>query len=132
MTNRKYIIDTDTWVFLGRGESFIQDKINQVGVANCFLSEISLAELYLGVYKGRGKEPFVSYLEENFKVLPISPSLKTFAKTRAYLEQNGIRLEDLDIFIAAMALDMDYTLVTHNTRHFSRIPYLKIEDWVQE
>ena len=38
----------------------------------------------------------------------------------------------MDIFIAAMALDMDYTLVTHNPRHFSRIPYLKIEDWVQE
>lgn len=74
----------------------------------------------------------MSYLEENFKVLPISSSLKTFAKTRAYLEQNGIRLEDLDIFIAAIALDMDYTLVTHNPRHFSRIPYLKIEDWVQE
>ena len=74
----------------------------------------------------------MSYLEENFKVLPISSSLKTFARTRAFLEQNGIRLEDLDIFIAAIALDMDYTLVTHNPRHLSRIPYLKIEDWVQE
>lgn len=74
----------------------------------------------------------MSYLEENFKVLPISSSLKTFARTRAFLEQNGIRLEDLDIFIAAIALDMDYTLVTHNTGHFSRIPYLKIEDWVQD
>ncbi len=130
--NRKYLIDTDTLVFLSRGKFCIQDKMNQVGLANCLLPEISLAELYLGIYKGRGQESFVSFLEENFKVLPISSSLRTFAKTRAYLEQNGIRLEDLDIFIAAIALDMDYTLVTHNTRHFSRIPGLKIEDWVQE
>ena len=105
--NRKYLIDTDTLVFLSRGKFCIQDKMNQVGLANCLLPEISLAELYLGIYKGRGQESFVSFLEENFKVLPISSSLRTFAKTRAYLEQNGIRLEDLDIFIAAIALDMD-------------------------
>lgn len=127
-----YLIDTDTLVFLGRGMISIQEKMNQVGLMNCFLSEISMAELYVGVYKRAEREPFVVFLEDTFKVLDISPSIKTFAKTRALLEKNGVRLEDLDIFIAATALDNDYTLVTHNTRHFSRIPGLKLEDWVQD
>ena len=38
----------------------------------------------------------------------------------------------MDLFIAATALEHDYTLVTHNTRHFSRIPGLKLEDWIQD
>lgn len=130
--NKLYLIDTDTLVFLGRGMISIQEKMNQVGLMNCFLSEISMAELYVGVYKRAEREPFVVFLEDTFKVLDISPSIKTFAKTRALLEKNGVRLEDLDIFIAATALDNDYTLVTHNTRHFSRIPGLKLEDWVQD
>ena len=35
----------------------------------------------------------------------------------------------LDTQIAAIALVHNLTLVTHNTRHFSRIPDLAIEDW---
>ena len=31
--------------------------------------------------------------------------------------------------IAAIALANDLTPVTHNTREFSRVPNLKIEDW---
>jgi tRNA(fMet)-specific endonuclease VapC len=48
---------------------------------------------------------------------------------RALLEQKGMRIEDTDLFIAAVALDHDLTLVTHNTRHFGRIPGLRIENW---
>lgn len=130
--NNMYLIDTDTLVFLGRGKVSIQEKMNLAGLSHCFLSEISMAELYVGMYKRAEKESFIVFLEENFKALPIGPSIKTFAKTRASLEKNGIRLEDFDILIAATALDNDYTLVTHNTRHFSRIPGLKLEDWVQD
>jgi predicted nucleic acid-binding protein len=102
----------------------------RVGLASCLLSEISVAELYVGVYKGRGKEAFVLFLEEHFKVVSISSALKAYGQIRALLEKQGNRLEDTDLFIAATALANDYTLVTHNTRHFSRIPGLKLEDWM--
>ena len=96
------------------------------------LSEISLAELYVGVYKGARRESLVTFLEEKFKTLPITPALKVYAQIRARLELRGERLEDTDTFIAATALVNDCTLVTHNTRHFSRIPGLKLEDWLDE
>lgn len=127
-----YLIDSDILIALGRGHSGIQEKINSIGLANCSLSEISLAELYVGIYKGVGKESFIAFLEKTFKVLPIGPAIKTFAQIRAQVELKGCRIDKLDLFIAATALCNDYTLVTHNTRHFSRIPGLKIEDWVQE
>ena len=34
-----------------------------------------------------------------------------------------------DLLIASIALANGLTLVTHNTREFSRIPGLKLEDW---
>lgn len=128
--NRMYLIDSDTLIALGRGRSVVQEKMNSVGMENCFLSEISLAELYVGVYKGFGNEAFIAFLEQNFKVLPVSPAIKTFAQIRAQVEQKGNRIDKIDLFIAATALCNDYTLVTHNTRHFSRIPGLKLEDWL--
>ena len=126
-----YLIDSDTLIALGRGKTFIQDRINHCGINNCILSEISLAELYVGVYKTRSskEELFLQFLENSFKIAPISPAIKTFARLRAQLESAGFILDKMDLFIAATALVNDYTLVTHNTRHFSRIPGLKLEDW---
>ncbi len=127
-----YLIDTDILIALIRGKVAIQERMIQVGLANCVLSEISLAELYVGVYKGTRRESLVTFLEEKFKALPMTPALKVYAQIRARLELRGERLEDTDTFIAATALVNDYTLVTHNTRHFSRIPGLKLEDWLDE
>lgn len=127
-----YLIDTDILIALIRGKVAIQERMIQVGLANCVLSEISLAELYVGVYKGTRRESLVTFLEEKFKTLPITPALKVYAQIRARLELRGERLEDTNTFIAATALVNDYTLVTHNTRHFSRIPGLKLEDWLDE
>ena len=126
-----YLLDTDILVFLRRGKYNIQQRIASIGLSQCVMSEISLAELYVGVFKS-GMAAFqavVEYLEKTISTVPITSALKTYASLRAQLELNGTRLEDMDLFIAATALANDYTLVTHNVRHFSRIPGLKIEDW---
>ena len=36
-----------------------------------------------------------------------------------------------DMLIAAIAMAHNLIVVTHNTKHFGRIPGLKIEDWTQ-
>ncbi len=40
-------------------------------------------------------------------------------------------LIDSDILIGSSALAGGFVMVTHNTRHFSHIPHLKIEDWLK-
>jgi len=47
----------------------------------------------------------------------------------AALEKKGQPIGPMDTLIAAHAVSMDATLITHNTREFSRIPHLAIEDW---
>lgn len=41
----------------------------------------------------------------------------------------GRQIEDADIFIAAIALINDCTLVTANVRHFERVEGLKVTNW---
>jgi tRNA(fMet)-specific endonuclease VapC len=52
--------------------------------------------------------------------------MKRFGQIRGQLRQTGQLISDFDILIAATALHYDLTLLTHNTRHFSRIPTLKL------
>ncbi len=48
---------------------------------------------------------------------------------RAGMFGKGIRIEDMDLLIAATAIYNDMTLVTNNTKHFEHILDLKLENW---
>lgn len=56
--------------------------------------------------------------------------VQAYVSTRAALEQAGQRIGENDLWIAATALADDAILVTHNTREFSRVDGLKVEDWL--
>ena len=129
-----YIIDSDTLISLVRGQHGVQQKMVHIGLSQCKVSEISLAELYVGAYKrndikGMGQ---ANYIAQTFEIVRISSHLENYAKLRAGLERQGCKLDSMDLFIAASALAEDLTLVTHNTKHFSRVPGLKLEDWIQD
>jgi len=49
----------------------------------------------------------------------------------AQLQKTGHKIGIEDIFIAATAIANRCTLVTANTRHYSHIPDLKIENWIK-
>ena len=53
-----------------------------------------------------------------------------YGNLRTHLEKQGTTIGSLDMLIAAHALSIACTLVTNNTKEFSRIPNLKIENWV--
>jgi tRNA(fMet)-specific endonuclease VapC len=50
---------------------------------------------------------------------------------RAALEKKGERLGEADLMIAAIALRYQQTLISGNTKHFARIPGLKLENWLR-
>ena len=45
----RYLLDTNICVFYLKGEFGIRERIQSVGLVNCFLSEITIAELLFGV-----------------------------------------------------------------------------------
>lgn len=55
---------------------------------------------------------------------------RRFGAIKYRLESAGTRLADADLLIGATCLAYRATLVTHNQRHFNRIPGLVLEDWL--
>ena len=127
----KYLLDTNVLVAMFRGQYRIRERIVQEGFGNCAVSEITLGEILTGCYKG-GYEKHrheVEFLKERFTILPISPAIDLYGRIRAELELQGLSLDSMDLLIGCSAMAGDRVLVTHNLRHFSRIPGLKMEDW---
>ncbi len=54
-----------------------------------------------------------------------------FGRIKANLKSRGEIINDSDIFIASIGIPNEYTLVTNNGKHFSRIEDLKIENWIK-
>lgn len=127
----KYLLDTSCLISLIKDLHNVRNAIINAGIENCGISEISLAELLYGAFKG-GYESHaaeVEFVKETFSIVPIKDSLKTYGRIKAELEAKGSKIDDFDLLIGVSALDNKLTLVTHNTRHFERIPGLKLIDW---
>ena len=130
----KYLLDTNIWIHLSKGQYGIDENIRRIGIGNCYISEISLLELLYGAECSDRKESamkWIDALERNVKVLPISKSLRQFCSRKASLRREGRLIDDFDLLIAATAMVYDCILVTENTRHFNRIEGLRTDNWVK-
>jgi len=91
------------------------------------------AELSYGVEKSsRRAHGFAQLVQlfQDFQSLPFDDAAaQEYAVIRADLERKGTPIGPNDLIIAAITRANDLTLITHNTREFSRVPGLKIEDW---
>ena len=125
------LLDTNACIALFKGNKCVIDNILKIGQENCFVSEITIAELYFGAIKS-GRESHmkdVDYILQSFDVLPIFPCLKTYGTIKTDLEKRGRIIDEFDLLIASTAITNSLTVVTHNTKHFSRIKNLQVEDW---
>ena len=97
------------------------------------LSSITVAELFFGVYKS-GSARNIAALTQFLEPLEIADfdrdAALRYGRLRATLEAAGTPIGPLDSQIAAHALALDVTLVSHNSREFNRVPGLRLEDWV--
>lgn len=110
----------------------LKSKFEEVGPENCFISEITLAELKFGVAKSKAKEKNQKALDNflsGIQLLPIFPALDIYAEEKARLQKSGKIIDDFDLLIGATAVSFDLVMVTNNTNHFNRIKDIKLENW---
>jgi len=73
----------------------------------------------------------VNLLLQEYPALPwTAAAADRYGDIAAHLQQSRQVIGEMDTLIAAHALAEGLILVTHNTRHFERIPGLKLEDWM--
>ena len=73
----------------------------------------------------------VAQFAEDINMIPISSSLKVFAKCKAHLRKIGKIVDDADILIGATAIDNKFVMVTENIKHFENLPGITLENWVK-
>ena len=127
----QYLIDTDWVIHYLHGHTAIVARLDELQPQGVALSIVSLAELYEGVYYSRdpeGDERDLNDFLRGITVLGIDEDIcKTFGRERGRLRAAGLLIGDVDIFIAATAVQHGATLLTNNRRHFERIEGLRIE-----
>lgn len=130
----QYLLDTNICIYYIKGLYDLKSKFEEVGPENCFISEITLAELKFGVAKSEAKKKNQKALENflsGIQILPIFPALDIYAEEKARLQKAGKIIDDFDLLIGATAVSFDLTMVTNNTSHFSRIKEIVLEDWTK-
>ena len=102
------------------------------------ISAISVHEYLFGIYFKYLREP--NELEsklisarndlERFEVIPVTREVvEVSGRIQAELAASGSQIGINDVYIAATAAHYGLSLVTRNTRHFKRIPKLKVENY---
>ncbi|MFH1049904.1 MAG: type II toxin-antitoxin system VapC family toxin [bacterium] len=129
----KYLIDTNICIYYMKGNPGLLKKFEEVKISNCFISEITVAELKFGVenskYKTKNKENMLNLIS-SMQILPIYASLDIYAKEKARLRNSGMIIDDFDLLIGATAVANKLILVTNNLSHFERIKGIKLENWI--
>ncbi len=131
---KQYLIDTNICIYYIKGLFNLNEKFLEVNPDNCFISEITLAELMFGVENSEKKEKNQKALDDflsGVKVIPIFHALSHYAKEKARLRKTGTPIDDFDLLIGTSAITHNLVLVTNNTAHFKRIKNIKIEDWTK-
>lgn len=97
------------------------------------IPSVVLFELWYGFEKSQKREKTLADIRNFLSAHEIIPfdtrAAEIAAKIRADLERAGQIIGSYDIMIAATALAHGGTVITNNTREFSRVDGLTIEDW---
>jgi tRNA(fMet)-specific endonuclease VapC len=132
----RYLLDTNVVSDLIRNpQGRIAERIRKVGEAQICTSIIVAAELRYGATK-KGSPRLAAQLEAVLGVLDVlpfeAPADAACGLIRTRLEQAGRPIGSNDLFIAAQAITLGYTIVTDNEAEFARIDGLPIENWLRQ
>ena len=130
-----YLLDTNICIYIiNKSPLKVVHHIKKLNPHQIKLSAISLAELEYGVSKSRHREQnrqALVHFASAFDILAFTDrDAEVYGLLRAALERKGRIIGPYDLEIAAQAVSRKLTLVSNNTAEFSRIPHLKLENWV--
>ena len=129
-----HLLDTNILIAALKGSPKVRQRLEDMPLSALRLSAIVLGELEFGAEKSAQGERNRARLEALARRLPLvgidHDTTRRYAQVRALLERQGTPIGANDTWIAAQALAIDAMLVTDNEREFSRVPGLRLENWL--
>ena len=139
----RYLLDTNICVHYLKAEHDLENKVLSVGLHNCFISELTIAEMLYGSAKcdptyAVQQRQHIGQLRRlfNTRVLPISDAFDLYGPEKMKLLDKVKRGElgkfpgEFDVLIGCTALAHNLVLVTRNTRDFAPLTNLFVENWI--
>jgi tRNA(fMet)-specific endonuclease VapC len=131
----KYLLDTNTLIYAQKRQGQCLQRIEQHLPESLVWSVVSVQELVYGMGKSAYPERMKDYLtalKHLYTVLDFNTTCAERAgQLRAQLELQGTPIRPYDLQLAATALIHGLTVVSRNTREFTRVPGLLLEDWYE-
>ena len=116
-----------------RGHGDVAETIKKQRPSELCLSAITLAELRFGADR-KGSRKLHGLIDVHAAAIEVAPfderAAAEFGRVGSVLAERGTPIGELDGLIAAHAVALRCTLVTNNTRHFSKVPGLSLENWL--
>lgn len=129
-----YNLDTCIVIEFLRSNASVTKKILSAATSNDTLIVCSV--VYYEVMRGfdkmkpsRKQVKFAQLYSETEHLVLDDKAAGIAAEIYRYLSKRGQKIEDADIFIAAITLANDAVLITDNVKHFERVPNLKVVNW---
>ncbi len=129
-----HLLDSNACIRYLNGRSVsLRNRLAAMTPGEVGVCSVVKAEMFAGAMRSndpaRTRSKQQTFLEQ-FVSLPFDDAAaEVYAIIRAQLEAAGTPIGPYDLQIAAIALANGLTLVTHNTREFSRVSGLLLEDW---
>jgi len=128
------MLDTDMCIYIAKRRPLqVEARFLATAAEELSVSVITHGELAFGTIKSRRAKSDQANLAEmllQIEVLALDERASTvYGIVRADLERKGLVIGTNDLWIGAHALSLGLVLVTNNTREFSRIEGLTVENW---
>jgi tRNA(fMet)-specific endonuclease VapC len=129
-----FLLDTNAWiVYLKLPTSKIRTRLQRLQPPHVLLCSVVKAELFHGATKYGNQQRRFAILQQLFAPYASLPfddaAAAVYGQIRHDLEVLGQVIGPNDLMIAAIAQSNKLTLVTSNTKEFSRVAGLQLEDW---
>jgi len=129
-----YYLDSNIYIYFAK-HAFpsLSDKLLSIQYDKIKIPSIVAAELLYGAEKSRRRAfnlPRVKQFLSYYEIMPFDEeAADCYRIIRTDLERKGTPVGGNDMIIAATVLSRGGILVTNNTKEFSRIGGLALEDW---
>lgn len=131
---KKYLLDSNICIYILRDKKGMREHLRSVGWNNCYISEMTVAELLYGAECSNAvetnKKEVLSFCSD-MKVIPVGIAIPEYAIQKARLRREGALIDDFDLFIGCTAVKSNCIMVTENVKHLNRIENIHIENWVK-
>ncbi|CAN5484982.1 tRNA(fMet)-specific endonuclease VapC [soil metagenome] len=130
----KVMLDTDitSYIFTHRNEK-VRRRFLAFSVGDVAISAITAGELVFG-FQMAPSERIRRAVERALGALMVAPfdraASNAYGEVRSTLQRRGTLIGPLDMLIAGHAISLDVPLATNNLREFTRVPGLRVENWL--